>query len=256
MDYNKIRRTFRLTDMRISICCCKLSCHVQTTAHFSFWSRFHLFLLPYYNLLLISVWITLTNPSLVFPSLVFLMFLSVNCTGLGYESYLLWSLLNVILCFCLRFLFSHLWHVRTTCLLTHFIRVLLVALFHRVVLNFILTCFSCSTSLWWAVYLATPSMISRWHRGRPTLFLTRWQKSSTDRNASFQVAAYLMLIWRLVSSWSSSTWLKTPSAPPAFTTTAPRSTTRRQPWWASVAATYRTLSSSATAVTATSRTSS
>ena len=56
----------------------------------------------------------------------------------------------------------------------------------------------------------------------------------------------------LVCSWSSSTWSRTPSAPAAFTTSAPPSTTHRRPWWASLAAAYRTLSSSATLATATS----
>lgn len=57
-------------------------------------------------------------------------------------------------------------------------------------------------------------------------------------------------------SWSSSTWSKTRSAPTAFTTSAPPSTTRRQPWWAWLAVACRTHSSSATAITATSPTSS
>lgn len=57
-------------------------------------------------------------------------------------------------------------------------------------------------------------------------------------------------------SWSSLTWSRAPSAPPAFTTSAPPSTTHRRPWWASPGAAYRTLSSSATVTMATSPTSS
>ena len=57
-------------------------------------------------------------------------------------------------------------------------------------------------------------------------------------------------------SSSSSTWLKAPLAPPAFTTSVPPSTTHRQPWWASLEAACRTRSNSVTVTMATSPTSS